>query len=64
MACSASGLYIGLNKYYTTDLHDFCRCLKLESGPYFLAFFIRILEGVSKYTLKTGTIKAVLGEMA
>jgi len=39
MGYSASGLGIGLNQYYSWELPDFCRCLKLEAGLYFLAFF-------------------------
>lgn len=31
-------LCVDLDKYYSADLHDFCRCLKLESEPYFFAF--------------------------
>lgn len=62
MGYSASGLGVGLNQYYSSDLPDFCRCLKLEAGLYFLAFFIRTLVGLSKYTLKTGTNIDAVGE--
>lgn len=64
MGCGASGLHICLNKYYNTDLYDFCQCLKLEPWLYFLAFLVRILVGVLKYTLETGTIKGGVGETA
>lgn len=63
MGYSASGLGVGLNQYYSSDLPDFCRCLKLEAGLYFLGFLSgHSLVGVSKYTLKTGTTIDAMGE--
>lgn len=65
MGCNVYGACIGLNKCYSTGLHDFCRCFKLESESYFLVFLkIRIYIRVLKYTLKTNTIKCVVDEMA